>query len=62
MDESDDDDNDDGDLLVVADIRSDIDALTSTPQAATPIAFAPVHKPRVINCRNILVRDAAFRT
>jgi hypothetical protein len=56
----DDDDDDDEDLLVVAD-ASEIDTLTIPPQAVTPIT--PIqHKPRVVDCRNILVRDTAFRT
>ncbi|KAG2114968.1 hypothetical protein BD769DRAFT_1363583 [Suillus cothurnatus] len=59
--ESDDDDDDDEDLLVVADAMSEIDTLTIPPQAVTPIT--PIqHKPRVVDCRNILVPDTAFRT
>jgi hypothetical protein len=62
-DDDDDDKDDDDDLLVVADVRSDINAQTSPPCAATPIVSAPIqHKPRVIDCRNILMRDTAFRT
>ncbi|KAG2143602.1 hypothetical protein DEU56DRAFT_979293 [Suillus clintonianus] len=61
--ESDDDDDDDDDILIVADIRSEIDTIASLPQAATSTASAPIHhKSQVINCRNILVRDTAFRT
>ncbi|KAG1846633.1 hypothetical protein F4604DRAFT_1936298 [Suillus subluteus] len=53
--------SDDDDDLLVADARSEIDALTSPPQAAMPII--PIqHKPRVVNYRNILVQDTAFRT
>ncbi|KAG0697502.1 hypothetical protein DFH29DRAFT_1003678 [Suillus ampliporus] len=69
MSESDDDDDDDDDLLVVADARSEIDSTagdpipTSLPQAATPITSAPIqHKRSVVNCRDVLVRDTAFRT
>lgn len=40
---------------------SEIDTMTIPPQATTPIT--PIQlKPRVVDCRNILVRDTAFRT
>lgn len=65
------DDNDD-DLLVVgitADGKDKIDTTisdpisASPPQAVAPITSAPIqHKLPVENCRNILVRDTAFRT
>ncbi|KAG2143597.1 hypothetical protein DEU56DRAFT_910729 [Suillus clintonianus] len=63
------DDDDDDDLLFVADARSEIDStdgdriLASASQAPMPITSAPIqHKLSVVNCRNILVRDTAFRT
>lgn len=64
------DDNDD-DLLVVgitADGKGKIDTTVGDPisasplQAVAPITSAPIHKLPVVNCRNILVRDTAFRT
>ncbi|KAG1774644.1 hypothetical protein EV702DRAFT_1200228 [Suillus placidus] len=54
-------DDDDDDLLVVADGSDPIPA--SPPQAVTSITSAPIqYKLPVANCRNILVRDTAFRT
>ncbi|KAG1882435.1 hypothetical protein F4604DRAFT_1744063, partial [Suillus subluteus] len=59
------DENDDG-LLVVADGRCKVDSTIHNlipPQAVTPITSPSIqHKLSVVNCRNILVRDTAFRT
>jgi len=56
-----DDDNDD-DLLVVADTRSTV----GNPIPTNPLqgAMLPLDQknPRVVDCRNMLVRDTAFRT
>ncbi|KAG1882433.1 hypothetical protein F4604DRAFT_1744055, partial [Suillus subluteus] len=60
------DENDD-DLLVVADGSCEVDSAVrdpipaSPPQAVMPITSSPIQH-TVVNCRNILVRDTAFRT
>ncbi|KAG1723782.1 uncharacterized protein EDB91DRAFT_1063214 [Suillus paluster] len=59
----------DDDLLVVADAESEIDSKVGDPiptgpsQATASITSAPTQrKSQVVNCRNILVRDTAFKT
>ncbi|KAG1722910.1 hypothetical protein EDB19DRAFT_1765883, partial [Suillus lakei] len=59
----------DDDLLVVVDARSKIDSTVgdpipvSPPQAATSITSTPIQEKLTdASCRNILVRDTAFRT
>jgi len=62
--------DDDDDLLVVAGAtRSEIDftvddpiPTTSPPRGAMYTSVSSQHKPRVVDCRNMLVRDTAFRT
>ncbi|OJA09740.1 hypothetical protein AZE42_09938 [Rhizopogon vesiculosus] len=60
------DDNDD--LLVVADARSKVDSTaddpiqTSQPRGTMPTSAPIQRKPQFVHCRNILVRDTAFRT
>lgn len=61
--------SDDDDLLIVAGGRCKTDPIVGDPitadppQAVAPIASAPnQHKLPVANCRNVLVRDTAFRT
>jgi hypothetical protein len=60
------DENDD-DSFVMAGGKSKIDSTVrdpipaSPPQAVTPTTFSPTIQP-VVNCRNILVQDTAFRT
>ncbi|KAG2028486.1 hypothetical protein BDR03DRAFT_1078038, partial [Suillus americanus] len=67
--EDDDNDDDDDGLLIVADVGCKTDSTVgdpipaSPPQAVTSITSAPIqYKLPVANCRNILVRDTAFRT
>ncbi|KAG1899616.1 uncharacterized protein F5891DRAFT_1189426 [Suillus fuscotomentosus] len=55
--------DEDDDILVLADTISENDALTGPSEAEKPIAPTLIqHQPQVVNYRNILMRDTAFRT
>jgi hypothetical protein len=58
----DDDDDDDDDLLVVADTTSTVGNPVPTNPLQGVMLTLDQNNPRVVDCRNMLVRDTAFRT